>query len=428
MARRGFILLLLGLMLVLGLAGCMGNNSNKVQTVENDNQNVVNLTFFGNKADESNVHVIEKIMGDFMKEHPNIIISYESIKGTDYYDALNKRMETGKADDIFMVDHDSTIRFQKEGKLAELTGLSTIPQYTEDMQEQFAHTDGIYWLPTTVSAFGLYCNMDMLEKHHQKVPTNWQEFVAVCDYFVAQGITPVVANNDISLKTVVIGASYYDKYQDGTAGEYFADINSGKIGFDESLAMGISLVDEMVQRQYVDAAAARDMKKTSEDLAAFAKGENPFMLTGVWASNRLKGDYHAEFNYEVYPLPILADTSLVVVNPDTRLAVNANSRHLAEAKLFVEYFTQAKNLHEFCEDQCSISPLREGESADAKEIQPVIKAYRDGRTVIGTDYRLNMPIWDMTKDAVRDLLKGTAKADVLDELYAGAKGYLMTNN
>ena len=425
MRKRIFTLLLAVSVLGFSLTGCSGDISNRVQVVEKGTQETVTLTFFGNKADESNVHVIEKIMSDFMKEHPDIVITYESIKGTDYYDTLNKCMETGNGDDIFMVNHDSNIKLHKEGRLADLTGLSTIDQYTEDMKAQFIYEDGIYWLPTTVSAFGLYCNTDMLKAHNQSVPTNWKEFEAVCGYFAEQGNTPVIANNDISLKTMAIGASYYEQYQNGAAGQLFADINSGKTSLGDSLSYGISLADEMLKLNYVDADIARDIKKTSDDLEAFAKGDNPFMLTGVWASNRLKSDYNAEFNYEVVPLPILEDGSMIVVNPDTCLAVNADSEYKAEAELFVEYFTQAENLHEFCEDQCSISPLKNGTSASAKEIQPVIECYREGRAVIGGDYRLNLPIWDLTKDAVQKLLNGTSKADVLKELDAEAQEYIV---
>ena len=428
MRKKAFTILLVESMLLLSLTGCSDKTLNKVEVVEKGTQETVTLTFFGNKADESNVHVIEKIMSEFMTEHPDIVITYESMKGTDYYDILMKRMETGNGDDIFMVDHDSTITLQEEGKLKDLTGFSTIDRYTEDMKEQFIYEDGIYWLPTTVSAFGLYCNMDMLKEHNQTVPTNWKEFEAVCDYFVEKGITPVVANNDISLKTLAIGASYYGQYQNGQSGQLFTDLNSGKIGLGESLSVGISLVDEMLQKKYVDADIARDTQKTSDDMDAFAKGENPFMLTGVWASNRLKSDYHAEFAYEVDPLPILQDGSLVVVNPDTRLAVNADSEYLDEAKQFVEYFTQAENLHEFCEDQCSISPLKDGESSSAKEIQPVIACYQEKKTVIGADYQLDLPIWDLTKDAVQKLLDGGSKADVLEELDTEAKEYFGFNH
>ena len=414
-------------MLMSCLAGCSSNSTDKVQTVGEEKKEQVTLTFFGNKADESNVHVIESIMSSFMKDHPNIVITYESIKGTDYYDTLNKRMENGTGDDIFMVNHDTMLELHAKGQVADLTGLSTIDSYTEDQKNQFVSEDGIFWLPTTVSSFGLYCNMDMLKEHNQSVPTNIVEFETVCDYFLEKGITPIVANNDISLKTMAIGVSYFDEYQNGTEGQLFTDLNSGKVGLGESLDAGLTVVEEIIQKGYVDAAVAAETQKTSGDLEAFAKGENPFMLTGAWASNRVKNDFGATFAYEVHPLPVLDDGGLIVINPDVRLSVNSDSEHIEEAKLFVEYFTQAENLQAFCDDQCSISPLKNGKESSIKEIHPVVECFKAGRVVIGTDARLNLPIWDVTKDASQSLLNGSDKVTVIGEIDNSIQKYIAEN-
>ena len=414
-------------MLVGCLAGCASDSTSKVQTVEEGKKEQITLTFFGNKADESNVHVIEEIMSSFMKDHPNIVITYEAIKGTDYFDTLNKRMESGTGDDIFMVNHDTMLSLHEKRQVADLTGLSTIENYTDDQKNQFISEDGIYWIPTTVSSFGMYCNMDLLNEHNHSVPTNLKEFTAVCDYFLEKGITPIVVNNDISLKTMAIGVSYFDEYQSGTEGQMFMELNSGKTGLGESLSEGLSVVETLIQSHYVDAPVALETEKTSDDLEAFSKGENPFMLTGVWASDRVKKDFGATFNYEVHPLPVLEDGSMIVINPDVRLSVNANSKHIEEAKMFVEYFTQADNLQALCDDQCSISPLKNGMESANKEIQPIVDCFGEGRVVIGTDSRLNLPIWDVMKGASQSLLKGNDKTSVIAEIDNEIQAFMTEN-
>ena len=50
--------------------------------------------------------------------------------------------------------------------------------------------DTLQYVPTSISAFGLYCNEDLLKKHKQKIPKNLQEFMDVCAYFKNKGITP----------------------------------------------------------------------------------------------------------------------------------------------------------------------------------------------------------------------------------------------
>ena len=99
-------------------AGC--GRQGKVETYPDIAEPEAQITFFGNKYEPENVVVIEEILTSFMEENPDIYISYESLKGNDYYDALMKRMETGNGDDIFMVNHDTALQLEEEGKLCEL--------------------------------------------------------------------------------------------------------------------------------------------------------------------------------------------------------------------------------------------------------------------------------------------------------------------
>ena len=89
------------------LAGC--GSKNVVVSNQDENQVKFNLTFFGNKNEPENVTVIEEIITGFMDENPDTRLSYESLKGTDYFEALEKRMAAGKGDDIFMVNHDTAL-------------------------------------------------------------------------------------------------------------------------------------------------------------------------------------------------------------------------------------------------------------------------------------------------------------------------------
>ena len=90
------------------LGGC--SKGNKVENFEEQQSSVTTITFFGNKYEPGNVTVIESILSEFMEENPDIRVSYESLKGAEYFEALEKRMETGKGDDVFMVNHDILLK------------------------------------------------------------------------------------------------------------------------------------------------------------------------------------------------------------------------------------------------------------------------------------------------------------------------------
>ena len=394
-------------------AGC--GRQGKVETYPDIAEPEAQITFFGNKYEPENVVVIEEILTSFMEENPDIYISYESLKGNDYYDALMKRMETGNGDDIFMVNHDTALQLEEEGKLCELSGLSTIPDFTVRILDQMSDEGEIYWVPTTVSAFGLYCNLDLLEENGQKVPETLPEWEAVCDYFTDMGVTPVIANNDISLKTLAIGRSFYCLYQEGSQKEVFGRINRGEESLGEYLKDGFSVSEAFLKKGYINSEEALVTKKTSEDLELFAQGKAPFMLTGGWAADRVKA-MAPELRFTVVPYPVLEQGSVLVINADTRIAVNEDSQYKEEAKKFVEYFTGQENIRKFADNQCSFSPLTGGAPASSEEIQPLIDMYQEEKTVIGADSDLKVPIWDLTAECAVKLLSGEELPEVLEWL------------
>lgn len=406
-------LVALCLVLVSVLYGC---SKSQIAVYDDEKGDITSITFFGNKYEPENVIIIEKIISDFMSENPDIRVSYESLKGTDYYEALEKRMAAGKGDDVFMVNHDAVLKLQARGQLADLSGLSAIGHYTDRMLSQMVEADGsIYWVPTTVSVFGLYCNLDLLKAHKQAVPANLTEWEQVCDHFVAQGITPIIANNDISLKTLAIGLGFFEAYSDGRAQEVFKQLDSGAENLSDYLTPGFALVESFIKKGYVDADEALVTKKTSDDLEAFARGGSPFMLSGAWAAGRVS-DMTTDFKFEVVPLPVLPDGALEVINADTRLSVNGDSEHVAAAMRFVEYFTQSENIQKFADQQSSFSPLKNGAPSSKTEIKPLIACYEAGRTVIGADALLELSIWNLTADASKKLLSGEPLKTVMEWL------------
>ncbi len=389
---------------ILVLTGC--GHKNPVVNYPESNKNITSITFFGNKYEPENVAVIEDIISDFMEENPDIRVSYESLKGTEYFEALDKRMAAGRGDDVFMVNHDITLKLMGEGMLADLSGMKTIPAYMDSILSQMEESDGsIYWVPTTVSVFGLYCNLDLLKEHGQEVPQNLDQWESVCGYFKGQGIVPIIANNDISLKTLAIGTGFFPAYRDQLQRDAFERLNGGSEKLSQYLRPGFEVAKELIDRGYIDADKALNTNKTSDDLNEFMDGGSPFMLTGAWAAGRVAG-MQPDFAFEVVPYPALKDGSYLVINADTRLSVNAGSEHTDAAVRFVEFFTQRENIQKFADEQSSFSPLNGGTPSALKEIRPLIPCYEAGRTVIGTDSLLDLPIWNLTAEVSKRLLSG----------------------
>lgn len=408
------------LCLMMAVSGCQSMEDQNYTVPAAEKSETVNLKFFGNKNEALNVVAIEEILKAYMEEYPEVNITYESVKGDDYFDVLMKRIKSGNGDDIFMINHDTMLELMKTGELADLSGLPTIEDFSPGVRSQMTFDGVVPFVPTSISAFGLYCNLDLLAENNVEVPETFAEFLAACEVFSEKDITPIVANNDISLKTLAISRGMFEVYKGGGAEKALEQMNADPSLLAEAMRPGFEMVHLFIDRGYVDAGRTLKTEKTKDDLADFATGSYPFMLTGAWASPRVAA-LNPGLNYKVYPYPAQEDGSVLVTNVDTRVAVNARGAHVEEAKKFLEYLTQKDVMWAFVDSQSSFSPLEDNRLSTDPAVQPLNAYMTNGRSILGTDSNLKYPIWDLSRESVRGLLKGQSVEEVLGDFEAGLK-------
>ena len=423
--HRTLTVLCLAGLLVLS-AGC-GSKGNKVVSYDAGGGVSHTLSFFGNKYEAANVEVIEEILNGYMEENTDIVVSYESLKGSGYYEALKNREASGQLDDIFMINRDTALAFEKNGSLADLTNVANRFSFSESMLGQMRSADGkIYRLPTIVSAFGLYCNLDLLKAYGQSVPENLDEWREVCDVFVEAGITPVVANNDISLKTLALARGFHSVYEENKTREVFERINSGEEELSGYLSEGFGLAEEFCEKGYIDAKKALATANTSDDLEEFVQGNSPFMLTGAWAAGRVKR-MEPEFDFQVVPYPVLEKGAVLVINPDVCLSVSKESGRQEPAKDFVTYFLEEENISRFADNQASFSPLQDEFEPSLDEVDEIVNSYRGRPSVIGSDNLADFPIWDITEEISKRLLSGEDLDFLMEQMDEKVRNALTDN-
>jgi raffinose/stachyose/melibiose transport system substrate-binding protein len=413
---------LIGCLFVFFLVGCqkdLTGNSNQIyledESTSSSKTQEIEITFFGFKADAMNLTAIETALQGYMKEHPSVRISYEGLKGSAYWDALDARSENNELDDIIMVHHDDVVRLKEEGKLADLSDLSTISNFSEMAQTQFTEEDGsVYFLPTQISTFGLYINYDLLKEYDIEIPTNWSEFATACDYFVEKGIVPIIGNNLNTFRSLMAAKSLYPIYQMEKPEEMIEKFNSGEEDIMKYCTAGIEMVGEMLDRGWFDKEEVLNTASTSDDLALFAEGKRPFLITGGWASQRLMA-LEPDFEYGIYPYPILENGSVLVMNVDTCISVVAQGEHVDTTKDFVEYFTQPDVIMDYCNTQSSYTPLKDNRTPSDKTIAISAEYLFNGQNVIGSDYRLNLPLDNTENEISTQMLKGMGTQEAIQK-------------
>jgi raffinose/stachyose/melibiose transport system substrate-binding protein len=422
--KKGIVLLLIGNMATFLFTGCESDSFGDKDSVyveevseeSTDTTEEVALTFLGFKADAMNLTAIETALQGYMNQNPSVRISYEGIKGSAYWEVFDVRADRNEMDNIVMVHHDDVVKLRKEGKLADLSDLETISNFSAMAQSQFIEEDGsVYFLPTQISTFNLYINEELLEAYHLEIPTNWSEFAAVCDFFVEQGIVPIIGNNFTTWRSLIAAKGLYPVYQMEHPEEMIEKFNSGEVDIVDYLADGVTMVGEMLDRGWFDREEALVTGATSDDLDLFAQGDRPFLITGGWASQRLK-EKGADFTYGIYPFPILEDGSVLVMNVDTCISVSAQADNLAVAKDFVAYFTQPDVIFNFCDSQSSYAPLNDERAPSDTTIAPSVPYLFNGQSVIGSDYRLNLPLDSAENEVGVAMLQGMDTQQAIEML------------
>ncbi len=389
------------------LSGCSHrlNDAMVVEYEPSTEEEQIFLSYFGFKADAINLTAIESILQQYMEEYPDHVVTYEGVKGADYWDALERRAQAGALDDVFMVDHDRVVELAGQGAMADLSGLPVVGQYQERIKEQFTESDGsVYFLPTCISSYGLYINYDLLEAHGQEIPEDWQGFMDVCNYFADNGITPIVANNYASLRSLAVSKALYSVYRQDSA----AAIERFNLHPEElvnALCPGIGLVEEMISSKWIDCAETLETNQTSDDLALFLAGDRPFMVTGGWAASRVSA-MEPGFSFGVHAFPILEDGSVLEIDANTCISVNAGSEHLGEAIELAGCITQPDHIQEYCDSQSSYTPLQDGHTPSEEVILPASECFELGRVVIGSDYRLDLPLDTALVEVTQQMLEG----------------------
>ena len=407
MKKRALSLLLASVCSAAVLScGCGGGSSDSIIILDSaDRTQASTLTVFGNRTDRYSLSVIEDTLQSFMSASP-VIATYEGA-AANYWQALDKRYETGNLDDIFAIEHDRLLSMTET--LADLTDIVN-PNIFGDFARSQLYTDGkIYAVPTSISTYGLFVNYDLLKKHGQSIPTNLDEFTAVCDYF-KDSVTPVICNDSSSIYSLILAVGMYDTYcKADTAGE-IEKFNSNPSSLAGELFKGVDFVYEMINNGWIDLNEAAVTGSVSGDLELFASGERPFMITGSWASDTLKEMQNATLSYGIHAYPVLKEGGVLVARTDM-LSVK-KGKNESEAKKLISRLTDADTLLALNENQSRFSPLNITQIYADATIMPSASHLTKGRYVVSADNRITLPLEGYLAKCTSLIIKGESKQAV----------------
>lgn len=150
--------------------------------------------------------------------------------------------------------------------------------------KSFADGGKIHNIPYQPSAFVTMYNKELFDKAGvDKLPTTWDEFLAVCEKLKASGVTPITVDDaymsalfGYTLSRIVGAEKCYQMVEE-------LDFS------DPGVLRACQIWEEMVKKGYMSSKAATNVYPEGQ-VGEIAKGTVAMYLNGTWLPNEIKGE------------------------------------------------------------------------------------------------------------------------------------------
>src|SRR5579871_645514 len=286
--------------------------------------------------------VVAEINRRFHAENPNITIKFSSIATDQYETVLKARLAGGDAPDVFGVYPGANFYpYAKANYLADLSNEPWVANILAGAKRVVTYTDGkVYTLPMDENAIGVTYNKQIFSQHGLSVPTNWTDFLAVCETLKSAGVTPLALG---------IKDQWVDQlipYAMAPSAIYRDDIN-----FDKEMLSGAKTFSQsawtQMMKDYLDLNARGyfnlgPLGTTYVDSTQLiASGKAAMVVNGNWILAPIKA-LNPNLDLGMFPLPYVQAGQPIWVSSavGTTTAISSTTKHPSEARKYIQFWAR----------------------------------------------------------------------------------------
>jgi raffinose/stachyose/melibiose transport system substrate-binding protein len=284
---------------------------------------------------------------------------------TDYLQARNARMASGMDLDIIGADNTDPANFAKKGITLELTNEPWMKNFTTealDLMSRYSATPGKqYGAVYEAMAFGVWYNKDMFKKYNLQVPTNYEEFIDVCETLKKNGIAPLVQGGkdvwpfDQELSYLFLESAYQKNPR------FWIDMYTGKIKFTDPDIVEIAKKMEIMypsKGYYAPGALSTAYDQAWQMLL---QKKAVMWMMGSWAVEVMtKSNVQPDFEVGVFcpPANRKGEEQFSSIIMSRHFSVLANSKKIDAAKEFLGFLTEPDVAKLFVDKGMTISTVK----------------------------------------------------------------------
>ena len=349
---------------------------------------VVTLDFFQFKSEAAGWFTQKA--REFEKLHPNIRINVNNTANaqTD----MRTRLVKGRVPDVITLNGDISYgMFAATGvyhnwendPITKKLNAGMLQIARELVQTSKQSEKKLYALPYAGNASGYIINRDLWTKaglDPDNPPQTWDGFIAALQQIRNAGITPVEASwADTwtlqaplgSLTGTLVPLSEYTK------------LKTGETTF-KKLWTGVAQ-KELELYKYAQTNKGITYQQATQD---FANGKAAILPLGTYAIPQVTSvSPNIKLTFANMPATNNADEQKLTAGDDVVLTMSATTHHEKEARQFIEFLLEGKNVMQYAKDNFAFTPLKETE-AGADTIASVLPFFRSNRIVDFADHQI----------------------------------------
>lgn len=413
-----------GALLAAGaLLCCMvscGQKKQSIQILEEPGVQPEYLSFFSSKSYEDSE--ITKYWSDRFagQYHQQVYISHDGAsyyaeEGLSYRELLEKRLRSSAPDDLYIINAEDVMDFDEKGYWMDLSEMDFVENLSDAALYQSTYRGKVFSVPLTITGFGFYWNVTMLEERGLSVPENLEEFLMVCEKLKADGILPYGANKGFALTVPAMCRGLAKLYNSPDQEQRIAALNSGAVPISSYMREGFAFLSLMIEKGYLDPVQAMNTIPHEGDVELFLKGECAFICSAM-GEQLQQGK---AFRVELSGLPLLENGCIAVYGATSRLCVNPDSKHMETALKFIEMVGTPEALDQSAALSRMMSSARDSRLSATPAEQKMHDLLMQPGQIPNQDFSLHFNTWESIRDVGREICSGISVDEAcakLDEL------------
>lgn len=430
---------MMSVLLVLAiLAGCLVGcgNSGEAESNKKENENSVTeqekassdvtLTIM---ASQDWVYDAEKELGRKFEEETGIKVDYQIVPYDQYFSLLMTKLNSGEGPDIFggqSGTFDLVSQYNIEKNAVELTDEPWVAAYDKFAKEQTSVGDKLYGATYTDVSVDFYVvyNKKIYEKYNLTEPNTFAEFETNCQVLMDNGVLPFFEPCGDGWHHVMwfceIGGKYEDIYPDivnqlNENQTTFAEIPEFKLVLEQvkGLADKGYFGDNYLSDEYTDLPSALGSGEFAMTMC------KPGTVAEIVAASN--GTYTEE-DFGFFLIPTL-DNDVLNMHPcGPSRFIYSGSKHIEEAKQYLEYITQKESIQYMIDNEGKIEnlPYEVGQTPSYSQYtQDFLDSFEKAGTVFQDSIKYLNPQWtELGQDMVSMFIDDMTPQQVLERIDA----------